>query len=171
MTIVSRKRDTLSGGVGATLLVDPVEGQKETKEFSISTNLIRFGPYQVDRRAGEVRKHNQRIRLSGQPFEVLSLLLERPGEVVTREEIQQRLWTENIFVDFERSLNSAIKLRGALNDDPQGPRYIEPAQERLPLHWHHRTCQRNGACSAQGAQRTYPLLLIVGSAEWANGIC
>jgi DNA-binding winged helix-turn-helix (wHTH) protein/tetratricopeptide (TPR) repeat protein/TolB-like protein len=103
-----------------------VEGQKEDRGFSISTNLVRFGPYQVDRRAGEVRKHNQRIRLSGQPFEVLSLLLERPGEVVTREEIRQRLWTENIFVDFERSLNSAIKkLRGALNDDPQSPRYIE----------------------------------------------
>jgi eukaryotic-like serine/threonine-protein kinase len=103
-----------------------VEGQKEAREFSVSTNLVRFGPYQVDRRAGEVRKHNQRIRLSGQPFEVLSLLLERPGEVVTREEIRQRLWTGNIFVDFERSLNSAVKkLRQALNDDPQSPRYIE----------------------------------------------
>ena len=103
-----------------------VEAQKEAEGFSIPTNLIRFGPYQVDRRAGEVRKHNQRIRLSGQPFEVLSLLLERPGEVVTREEIRQRLWTEDIFVDFERSLNSAVKkLRRALNDDPQNPQYIE----------------------------------------------
>ena len=103
-----------------------MEGQKEAGESSVSTNLVRFGPYQVDRRAGEVRKHDQRIRLSGQPFEVLSLLLERPGEMVTREEIRQRLWTENVFVDFERSLNSAIKkLRRALNDDPQSPRYIE----------------------------------------------
>jgi eukaryotic-like serine/threonine-protein kinase len=126
VTIAPRKRDRLSSRAGAALPVDPVEGQEEAKEFSISANLIRFGPYEVDRRAGEVRKHNQKIRLSGQPFEVLSLLLERPGEVVTREEIQQRLWTENIFVDFERSLNSAIKkLRGALNDDPQNPRYIE----------------------------------------------
>jgi len=62
-----------------------VEGQKEAEGLSISTNLVRFGPYQVDRRAGEVRKHDQKIRLSGQPFEVLSLLLDRPGEVVTRE--------------------------------------------------------------------------------------
>lgn len=126
VTIAPRKCGRLCGRAGAALRVDPVEGQKEAKEFPISANLIRFGPYEVDRRAGEVRKHNQKIRLSGQPFEVLSLLLERPGEVVTREEIQQRLWTENIFVDFERSLNSAIKkLRGALNDDPHSPRYIE----------------------------------------------
>jgi DNA-binding winged helix-turn-helix (wHTH) protein/tetratricopeptide (TPR) repeat protein len=103
-----------------------MEGQEEAGKFSNSTNLVRFGPYQLDRRAGEVRKHHQRIRLSGQPFEVLSLLLERPGEVVTREEIRQRLWTANIFVDFERGLNSAVKqLRHALNDDPQRPRYIE----------------------------------------------
>jgi DNA-binding winged helix-turn-helix (wHTH) protein len=103
-----------------------VEEQEEPAEFSVSTNLVRFGPYLVDRRAGEVCKHNQRIRLSGQPFEVLSMLLERPGEVVTREEIRQRLWTANIFVDSERSLNSAVKkLRRALNDDPQSPRYIE----------------------------------------------
>ena len=113
------------------LPVDLVEGQKEAGGFSNSTNLVRFGPYQVDRRAGEVRKHNQRIRLSGQPFEVLSLLLERRGEVVTREEIRQRLWTANIFVDFERSLNSAVKqLRHALNDDPQSPRYIETLHKK-----------------------------------------
>jgi eukaryotic-like serine/threonine-protein kinase len=104
-----------------------VEAQRESgKERFVSANLVRFGPYQVDRRAGEVRKHGQRIKLSGQPFEVLSLLLERPGEVVTREEIRQRLWREDVFVDFERSLNSAIKkLRQGLNDDPQDPRYIE----------------------------------------------
>ena len=100
--------------------------RKSDKERFLTASVVRFGPYQVDRRAGEVRKHGQRIRLSGQPFEVLSLLLERPGEVVTREEIRQRLWREDIFVDFERSLNSAIKkLRQALNDDSQDPRYIE----------------------------------------------
>lgn len=108
-----------------------VEGPKKAGEFSVSTNLVRFGPYQVDRRAGLVRKHDQRIRVSGQPFEILSLLLERPGDVVTREEIRQRLWAEHIFVDFERSLNSAIKkLRGALNDDPQNPRYIETVPKK-----------------------------------------
>jgi DNA-binding winged helix-turn-helix (wHTH) protein/tetratricopeptide (TPR) repeat protein/TolB-like protein len=109
-----------------------VEEQKETtEEFSVSRDLVRFGPYGVDRRTGEVCKHNLRIRLSGQPFEVLDLLLERPGEVVTREELQQRLWRGETFVDFERSLNSAVKkLRHALNDDPQNPRYIETLPRR-----------------------------------------
>jgi eukaryotic-like serine/threonine-protein kinase len=103
-----------------------VEEQKETTEFSVSSDLVRFGPYSVDRRTGEVCKHNLRIRLSGQLFEVLNLLLERPGELVTREELQQRLWRGETFVDFERSLNSAVKkLRRALNDDPENPRYIE----------------------------------------------
>ena len=104
-----------------------MERENETTEgSSASHNLVRFGPYEVNRRSGEVRKHNLRIRLSAQPLEVLNLLLERPGDVITREELQQRLWAGTIFVDFERSLNSAVKkLRRALNDDPQNPRYIE----------------------------------------------
>src|SRR3982074_3841773 len=88
--------------------------------------LLRFGPYLLDRRIGELRKHGIWIKLSGQPLEVLVLLLERPGELVSREELRQRLWTNDVFVDFERSLNSAVKkLRRALNEDPQEPRYIE----------------------------------------------
>jgi len=88
--------------------------------------LLRFGPYLLDRRIGELRKHGIRIKLSGQPLEVLVLLLERPGELVSREELRQRLWANDVFVDFERSLNSAVKkLRRALNEDPQEPRYIE----------------------------------------------
>ncbi len=104
-----------------------MEEQKENAAaLSVSADLVQFGPYQINRRTAEVRKHNMRIRLSGQPFEVLSLLLERPGEIVTREEIRQRLWSDNIFVDFERSLNSAVKkLRRALNDNPDNPHYIE----------------------------------------------
>ena len=91
-----------------------------------SQNLVRFGPYLLDRRTGELRKHEIRIKISGQPLEVLLLLLERPGELVAREELRQRLWNNDVFVDFERSLNSAVKkLRRALNDDPQEPRYIE----------------------------------------------
>ena len=89
-------------------------------------NPVRFGPYLLDRQTGELRKHSLRIRLSGQPLEVLLFLLERPGVLVTREELRQRLWTDDVFVDFERSLNSAVKkLRRALNEDPQQPRYIE----------------------------------------------
>lgn len=100
--------------------------EKDTTVRPFSCALIRFGPYEVDRRAGRIRKHNLRLRLSGQPLEVLILLLEHPGEVVTREELRQRLWPTDIYVDFERSLNSAVKkLRRALNDNPQDPRYIE----------------------------------------------
>ena len=91
-----------------------------------SQNSVRFGPYLLDRRTGELRKHGIRIKLSGQPLEVLLLLLERPGELVTREELRRRLWTNDVFVDFERSLNSAVKkLRRALNEDPQQPCYTE----------------------------------------------
>ncbi len=99
----------------------PVEGRNQQLG-----DLVRFGPYEVDRRTAEVRKHGFKIKLSGQPLEVLLLLLERPGELVTREELRQCLWSGNVFVDFERSVNSAVKkLRRALNEDPQQPRYIE----------------------------------------------
>src|SRR4030088_3088438 len=94
---------------------------------SVSSQIfLRFGPYFLESRMGELRKRGIGIKLSGQPLEVLVLLLERPGDLVTREELRQRLWTNDVFVDFERSLNSAVKkLRRALNDDPQEPRYIE----------------------------------------------
>src|ERR1700682_3215065 len=99
---------------------------RQLGESLSSQNLVRFGPYRLERRTGELRKHEIRIKISGQPLEVLLLLLERPGELVTREELRQRLWTNEVFVDFERSLNSAVKkLRRALNEDPQEPRYIE----------------------------------------------
>jgi DNA-binding winged helix-turn-helix (wHTH) protein/tetratricopeptide (TPR) repeat protein/TolB-like protein len=89
-------------------------------------NPVRFGPFLLDRQTGEMRKHDLRIKLSGQPLEILLYLLERPGELVTRDELRLRLWTDDVFVDFERSLNSAVKkLRRALNDDPQQPRYVE----------------------------------------------
>jgi len=88
--------------------------------------VYRFGVFQVNLAARELRKHGVRIRLPGQPFCILSILLEKPGEVVTREEIRQRLWAADTFVDFEHSLNSAIKkLRAALGDTPENSRYIE----------------------------------------------
>jgi tetratricopeptide (TPR) repeat protein/DNA-binding winged helix-turn-helix (wHTH) protein/TolB-like protein len=103
--------------------------QAEDTQFGGSVsprNPVRFGPYLLDRQTGELRKHSLRIKLSGQPLEVLLYLLERPGVLVTREELRQRLWTNDVFVDFERSLNSAVKkLRRALNEDPQRPHYIE----------------------------------------------
>jgi len=97
----------------------------EAKSLS-PTRVLRFGVFQVNLAAREIRKHGVRIRLPGQPFCILSILLDRPGEVVTREEIRQRLWASDTFVDFEHSLNSAIKkLRAALGDSPENSRYIE----------------------------------------------
>ena len=91
---------------------------------------VRFGPFEVDPQSGELRRSGRRVNLQGQPFQVLALLLERPGEMVTRDELCTRLWPADTFVDFERGLNKAIaKLRGALNDNPEKPRFIET----LPL--------------------------------------
>src|SRR5215470_8985658 len=97
---------------------------EETK--SLSPRVLRFGVFQVNLAARELRKHGVRVRLPGQPFCILSMLLEKPGEIVTREEMRQRLWASDTFVDFEHSLNSAIKkLRAALSDTPENSRYIE----------------------------------------------
>src|SRR5215471_12864144 len=88
--------------------------------------VVRFGVFELDRQAGELRKSGLRLRLQGQPFQVLTLLLGRAGEVVTREQLQQQLWPSDTFVDFEHSLNTAIKeLRAVLNDSATEPRYIE----------------------------------------------
>jgi TolB-like protein/DNA-binding winged helix-turn-helix (wHTH) protein/Tfp pilus assembly protein PilF len=95
------------------------------------SSTYRFGPYHVDVPAGQLRKHGAKIRLAGQPFEILAMLLERAGKVVAREEIQQRLWSEETFVDFENSLNKAInKLRQALADSAEQPTYIETLPRR-----------------------------------------
>jgi TolB-like protein/Flp pilus assembly protein TadD len=92
---------------------------------------IRFGTFEVDTRSGELRRNGYRVDLQDQPFQVLALLLERPGEMVTREELCKKLWPADTFVDFERGLNKAInKLRGALRDDAGKPRYIETLPQR-----------------------------------------
>lgn len=85
-----------------------------------------FGVFEVDLRAAELRKHGVRIKLQEQPFQILSLLLEHPGEVVTREELREKLWPAHTFVDFDRSLNKAMtKLRAALGDSADSPRYVQ----------------------------------------------
>ena len=85
---------------------------------------VRFGVFEVDLRAGELRKHGFRIKLAEQPFQVLAMLLEHPGEIVTREELRARLWQGDTFVDFGHSLNAAVKrLRAALHDSADQPRY------------------------------------------------
>src|SRR5215813_6356090 len=80
----------------------------------MTRQLARFGPFEVDLRSRELRKSGVRVRLQEQPFQILTMLLERAGDVVTREEIRDRLWPDGTFVDFEHSMNAAIKrLRGA----------------------------------------------------------
>jgi DNA-binding winged helix-turn-helix (wHTH) protein/tetratricopeptide (TPR) repeat protein len=87
---------------------------------------FRFGIFEVDTRAGELRKHGLRIKLQDQPFQLLVLLLQRPGQVITREELRHALWSDHTFVDFDRGLNRAVnKLRTALCDLPENPRFIE----------------------------------------------
>src|SRR3974390_1251723 len=94
-------------------------------------NVVRFGLFELDLQAGELRKGGVRIKLQDQPFQILAMLLERPGELVTREDLQKRLWPSDTFVDFDLSLNSAVKkLRQALSDASENPRYIETLYRR-----------------------------------------
>ncbi len=87
---------------------------------------IRFGPFELDRQTGELWKHGTRVKLQGKPFQVLVALLERPGEPVSREELQQRLWSGDTFVDFESGLNTAAnRLRLTLGDSAESPTYVE----------------------------------------------
>ena len=100
-------------------------------EPAAQTHRTRFGTFEVDSRAGEVYKHGLRLKLQDQPFQVLAVLLEHPGDVVTREELRQKLWPADTFVDFDTGLNSAIKkLRDALGDSAEEPRYIETLPRR-----------------------------------------
>jgi eukaryotic-like serine/threonine-protein kinase len=100
-------------------------------EFSDRTRRMRFGTFDVDLRSGEVLKHGIRLRVQGQPFQVLALLLEHAGDVVTREEFRQKLWPGDTFVDFDTGLNSAVKkLREALCDSAEEPKYIETLPRR-----------------------------------------
>jgi DNA-binding winged helix-turn-helix (wHTH) protein/Tfp pilus assembly protein PilF len=95
------------------------------------TRKVRFGVYEVDLRSGELHKHGIRLKLQDQPFQVLALLLEHVGDVVTREELCQKLWPADTFVDFDTGLNSAIKkLRDVLGDSAEKPRYIETLPRR-----------------------------------------
>lgn len=94
-------------------------------------NVVRFGVYEFARDRQELRKAGIRIRLEGQPLAILQMLLERAGELVTREELQKKLWPKDTFVDFEHSLNAAVKrLRAALNDSADQPRYVETLARR-----------------------------------------
>jgi len=94
-------------------------------------HALRFGDFELDVRAGELRQGEHRIRLQEQPFQILLMLLEHPGEVVTREEIRKRLWPNDTIVEFDHSIGTAIKkLRQALGDEAESPRYVETLPRR-----------------------------------------
>ncbi|HEY7616374.1 MAG TPA: winged helix-turn-helix domain-containing protein, partial [Terriglobales bacterium] len=96
-----------------------------------SSERFRFGLYEVDLKAWELRKQGLKIKLQAQPFGVLAMLLERPGEIISREELRQKLWPADVFVDFDQALNKAVnKLRDALGDAAENPRFIETVPKR-----------------------------------------
>ena len=93
--------------------------------------VFRFESYTLNLRAGELRENGHRIKIQDQPLQVLSALLERPGEVVTQEELRGRIWPDDVVVDFEHSLRTAVlKLREALGDSASNPHYIETVPRR-----------------------------------------
>src|SRR6266481_7274097 len=96
-----------------------------------SSGIVQLGTFEADLRSGELRKQGKRIKIQEQPFQVLTILLRHPGEVVTREELRNQNWPPDTFVDFDNSLNTAInKLRDALGDSADSPRFIETLPRR-----------------------------------------
>src|SRR2546425_10284634 len=101
------------------------------EEVRPSRGIIRFGAFELDFRASELRKQGTKIKLQEQPFQILQVLLQRPGETVTREELQQKIWPSDTFVDFDHGLYNAIKrLREALGDSADTPRFVETLSRR-----------------------------------------
>src|SRR5437868_8066048 len=91
----------------------------------------RFGAFEVNLKLGELRKNGMRMRLSGQPLQILAVLIEHPGEVVTREELHSKLWPADTFVDFDHGLNNAVaRIREVLDDSSETPRYVETIPRR-----------------------------------------
>jgi DNA-binding winged helix-turn-helix (wHTH) protein/Tol biopolymer transport system component len=109
------------------LISDAVPAVNESAQQAIR----RFGVFELDLKAGELRRHGHKVKLQEQPFQVLSQLLQKPGEVITREELQSRLWPADTFVDFDHSLNAAIRrLRDALGDSAENPTFVETVARR-----------------------------------------
>src|SRR6266566_6174930 len=96
-----------------------------------SRRIVRFGVFEADFETGELRKNGAKIPLQGQPFQVCAILLSHSGELVSREELRQKVWPEDTFVDFDQALNTAItKIRIALGDDADNPRFVETLPRR-----------------------------------------
>src|SRR5215813_7777734 len=103
--------------------------------------ICRFGLYEADLDAGTLKRHGIPVKLQEQPFRILTFLLERPGHIISREELCTRLWPEGTYVEFDGSLNTALmKLRAVLNDDPENPRFVETVPKKgyrfiAPVHF------------------------------------
>lgn len=134
----------------------------------VEARTLRFGVFELDLRAGELRRSGMKVKLQEQPFQVLAQLLERPGDVVTREEMRDRLWRSDTFVDFDHSLNAAIKrLRDALGDSAENPTFVETVARRgyrflAPV----TAAQSNGNSAAAVAIRPEP---EARSVSWRRG--
>src|SRR5579884_2024522 len=98
---------------------------------SVRLPVVRFGPFEFDPRAGELREGTRRVVLPNQPLQLVLMLVARAGEVVTREEIKRRLWPNDTVVEFDHGINTAVRyLRRVLGDDAQNPKYIETVARR-----------------------------------------
>jgi DNA-binding winged helix-turn-helix (wHTH) protein len=99
------------------------------------SRVVKFGVFEVDLQAGELRKSGIRQKLVGQPFQVLQILLEHPQEVVTREELRQRIWSNHTFIDHDLALKKAVnRIRDVLGDSAESPRFIETLPRRVSVH-------------------------------------
>jgi len=109
-----------------------LEAMSEARSIPTSVGeTLRFGVFEVDRKTGELRRNGSRVRLQDQPLQILLTLLERPGEMITRDELRGRLWPDDTFVDFEHSINTAVRrLRDALGDSAENPRFVETLARR-----------------------------------------
>src|SRR6202048_861695 len=99
---------------------------------TLASNIVRFGIFEANLETGELRRNGAKVKLQDQPFQLLALLLARPGEIVTREELRSQLWSDDTFVDFDHGLNAAIRrLRDALGDSADNPRFVETLSRRV----------------------------------------
>jgi len=126
-------------------------------EIGKKSGIARFGVFEADFGARELRKSGRRFRLQDQPFAVLAILLERAGEVVSREELRQKLWAADTFVDFDHSLNTAVnKIREALGDSASSPRFVETLARRgyrflAEVQWQERSVDAKPPVKAQAS--------------------
>src|SRR3569833_2049068 len=108
-----------------------LNSRRIVQESTTSRRIVRFGPFELDVGSGELRKHGVRLRIQEQPFQILVGLLEKPGEIVSRETLGGRLWPPGTFVDSDRSLNAAVnRLRQVLSDSAESPKYVETISKR-----------------------------------------